>query len=250
MSRRARVAWAASLAFPLAVNLAACDFNGAFSRYCHNNPRCVPDAGHGPEARPSPDVGPPLKPDVAPDLRSDLASALKPDLAPDLRPDLAPDLGLDLVADAFAMRVDSWGMRPMGACKSPADCTGPMETCHPTALFCVPTCRSASDCPAGLDTCTEVRSQPGDSGPAPKICACSGSQACGQMAPNFRCNRTDKLCQPPCNDSADCSMFGQSRVCDPYGLSCVECVASTDCSNRSDGLTECDFLAGRCVKPR
>lgn len=225
--------WAAGLL--LIPILAACNFNAAFSRYCQNNPRCVPDAGSGPEVRSPP------PPDLGPDLGRDVA--------PDLRPDLGPDLSPDLIADAPVGpgRVDSGWPRPLGICTSPADCNVPMETCHPSAQICIATCRSSSDCPPGLDTCIDVRLQPGDPSPPARICACSNSLACGQMASNFRCNGLDKLCQPPCYGSADCSMF-RLRVCNQFTNICVECVAATDCSNRSDGATECDST-GKCVRP-
>lgn len=217
--------------------LAACNFDAAFSRYCQNNPNCKPDSGKDLVSSPSPD----LRPDLAPDLRPDLAPDLSPDLAPDLSPDLMPD------TPVWPGRPDSGGTRAYRNCTSPADCNAPMETCHPTALMCVLTCRSPSDCSLGLDTC-EVRGQPGDSSPSARICACSNSLACGQMAPGFRCNKTDRLCQPPCYGAADCTMFSPARVCDPFSNTCVECVVSIDCSNRSDGRTECDSI-GRCVRP-
>jgi hypothetical protein len=212
--------------------LAACNFNAAFSRYCQNNPHCVPDAGRGPEVRPAP------PPDLGPDLGRDVGL------------DLRPDLGPDLIADAFVGpgRADSGATRPPGSCTSPADCNVPMETCHPSILICMPTCRSPADCPSGLDVCIEARGQPGDPNPPAKICACSGSQVCGQLGPNFRCNRLDNLCQSACYSTADCSFLRPSRLCDTFTNACVECVTSDDCLKRSDGRTEC-FPPGRCMPP-
>jgi hypothetical protein len=211
--------------------LGACNFDAAFARYCQDNPRCRVDAGRDPDAGspPSPDVAPITVPDMAPDTAFN-----------------GPDLGVDSPASA---RTDGGGggFVPK-SCTSPTDCNLSRETCHPASLICIPTCRSRDDCPAWLDTCIEARVQPGDPNPPAKICACSGSQVCGLLAPNFRCNRADGLCEPSCYSSADCATLRPARMCDPFKNVCVECMVSSDCSNRSDGLTECDSI-GKCVKP-
>lgn len=219
-------------ALGLTALLGACNFDAAFSRYCQNNPHCNPDAGFGPEVKPAP----------PPDLG--------PSAGPDLAPDLAPDLGPDAPFGPPPGRQDAGGVPPLWvprSCNSPGDCIVPIETCHPSSRICIPTCQSSADCPSQFD-CIEVPGAPGDPNPPARICACSGTLACSQFSPSFRCNRFDNLCEPPCNSTVDCSMYWPARMCNPYYNNCVECVISADCNNRSDGRSECDFT-GRCIRP-
>lgn len=214
-------------AFLLLGLLGACNFDAAFSRYCQNNPNCKPDAGK--------DLGPNPSPDLGPDLSMD--TFVPPDSG---RPDGGgggrPDSG-------------GGGLPPffMRSCASPADCNAPMETCHPTTQTCIPTCRSPADCPYWLDACIDPRGPFGGPTSMPRICACSNSQVCRQLSPDFSCNAADNLCTPPCYSNADCPTLRTPRKCSPFSNVCVECVETTDCSGRTDGFTECDSR-GLCVR--
>ena len=220
--------------------VASCNFDAALKRYCENNPQCVrdssvgPELGWGPETSSGPETSPPL------------------------------DAG-----DA----ADSMPIPPPTICSPSLPCIGPREVCHPLGQVCMTTCTGPADCPP-WDTCAELRDR--GSGPGTKVCTCTSAQVCHSYANDFTCNPTDNLCERLCASAQDCSTFQPARVCDPFysvcvsatsscsvntdcpsadqphcdpnGLRCTGCVGPTDCSSRTDGLTQCS-PSGSCVSP-
>jgi len=235
----------------------SCNFDSAFERYCANNPRCA-DAGPDLGPKPGPEAGPEAGPEVGPEVG--------PETGPDLDPDVVSDLPWNFDRDGGP------GGPPRGPvtpCASDSDCSrGGNDICHPIGKVCMVSCRSSTDClGVGLDLCGDL---PVPGGPPRKVCMCGSTTFCQtKFGPNFRCNNTEKLCEPACTTSDDCGMFRPSRVCDSNNqvcqrcasnvdcpstqphcdsvIGCVGCFADSDCTDVS--LSQCNVSTGACVAP-
>ena len=273
----------------------SCNFDSAFQRYCEGNPRCRADAASGPETRPEPgpeagpeavpEAGPEAEPepDAGPDAEPEAGPEAEEEPLPEPGPEAEPDASTDLpfdVGSSWPFRDGGadgpWSMRPQvpRPCSSgPYDCAS-NEICHPIGQVCMTTCQTSSDCPGWLDNCSEIVDWAGNV-LSPKVCQCTGSFSCDSYAPGFRCNPPDNLCEPPCRNNGDCSLFNPPRNCDQftnvcplaqpcqknadcyvpaqprcdptYGR-CYGCTSNADCASRTDNLTECG-RNGACTKP-
>ena len=217
------------------VAASSCDFDTAFRQYCKGNPKC--QEGALSDAGGEPDA------------------ASGPDRAPGQVPnDLAPSIPSPKT------------------CAPVVDDCGPDEICHPINQICMKRCMGDGDCPRelGLDRCEEIR-VPGLE--RTRVCRCSGWQVCDSVGNDLTCSDEDRLCEPRCSETGDCSGFLQPRVCDVMtgeckrpcfnsrdcsdsarprcDLStqlCMGCQEPADCYNRPDGFIQCNS-DGTCSRP-
>jgi hypothetical protein len=217
-----------------------CNFDSAFHSYCANNSRCTIDAASGP--------------DIGPDFGPEAPAGIGP------KPGPSGDAGPPGPAN----------MHPPRSCLSSNDC-GPNEMCSPLGQVCMTLCRTPNDCLLpGIDTCDVLTDASGM--PTPKVCQCSASEICNNVASGFFCASPDELCEPFCYFDQDCAMFQPPRLCDQRSgvcrpcLSnincpapgqprcdsvisrCTGCVGNSDCASRPDGLSQCS-PTGACVLP-
>ena len=235
--------WPFLLAVPAL--LASCNFDEAIKRYCDNNPQCFADSG--------------------------AASEVPAQAAEDVL------TGQDgLIGQDDAETPGSPSIPPPANCGFGNNCSNPNEFCHPVARVCMQICKAPTDCPSYLDQCTDVVDPRSGSVVGPKVCSCSGLQACSSHGAGFVCNPPEMLCERPCATDQDCSGFQQARVCnqqtgwcqgappscsansdcpsaaqprcDPMSQRCTGCKLGTDCAGRPDGFTQCS-PTGSCVSP-
>ena len=202
--RRAAVA----LAF-----LSACDFEGAFNRYCEGNPACPPDAGA---------KWTPRSCEHPSDCRE----------------------GNELCHPVGHVCVPT--------CTSNSDCPAEQSSCafvndpdgQPSQQK-VCTCQSAQSCASAnpQNTCSFVDN----------VCEplCSGDGDCAAFRPDRVCDLASGVClnQPStCTSNSECKDAKQAR-CDPSSQRCTRCLSSADCAGRSDGRSDCDSH-GSCTRPQ
>jgi hypothetical protein len=231
----------------------ACDFDGAFNRYCENNPHCQADAG------PTLEVGAEVGLEVGAEVGLEVGA------------EVGAEVGqISEVNDAELKPL----IPPPKNCTSPNDCSSPDEFCHPINHVCMKTCNSLTDCQPWpwLGSCSDT---PGGPTHGPKVCSCT-FQSCNNYSNLLTCNPSGGLCERVCGTDQDCSGFQPPRICDlPTGLCqpiprtcsgntdcppaqprcdpasslCTRCVSPADCAGRPDGSSQCS-PAGICVGPQ
>ena len=257
----------------------SCNFDAAFNRYCENNPQCRADSGTHTDAPQSGDGGD--AEDAPPQWQADSGTPMDAPQSVDGYCENNPQCQADsgTVADAAQSgdgsdAEDAPPIPPPQNCSPSNPCADPSEVCHPFGQVCMMTCNTSADCPPWLDTCTEIHDPTNGAARTQKVCTCTRPHVCNGYANGFTCNFSDGLCERLCEGTQDCSGFQPPRVCDhlgcqiaaptcfgnancpsadqprcdPTSLRCIGCISSSDCADRTDGLTQCN-AAGACVIP-